>query len=586
MKSLPMIIVYSCLLCCFFYDAAYSQANDKATKPADNNPDSQIRKRQIKIQKGQLFLNFPVTESSPLKKTRILADGKVIDEFTINLSGSEPDYWTFFDVSGYQGKTITIESENSDQKQNGFEKIYADSRFPGQEHLYNEKMRPQVHFSSRRGWHNDPNGLVYDKGEYHLYYQHNPHSTKWGNMHWGHAVSNDLLHWNELADALYTPSHGDMAFSGSAIIDTGNTAGFRKNGIDPLIAVFTSTGRGECLALSYDRGRTFKDYDGNPVVKHKGRDPKVFWYQPGAHWVMVVYDESHIRDIGLGLKSMNFELSIYNSPDLKNWTYQSSIPGFFECPELFQLEVEGEPGNKKWVIYAADGKYKIGGFDGKEFTVEQDLKTYDYGGAFYASQTYNNIPANDGRRIQVGWARIQIDSMPFNQCMTFPAELTLRKSFDGYRLCPTPVREINKLYKNSKVYKDIVLDKNNGSFSSPVNMDVFHVVAEFKQGDSRDFGLNINGFELTYNNLFNEVNKINYPLFPNGDIKIEAIVDKAIIEIFINDGELYFVKSLNSVTAEKLIKVFANGFEDGRKMILKKLEVNELTSVWKEKMVN
>jgi fructan beta-fructosidase len=578
MKSLPVIIIFICLPCCFLHESSYGQIN--------NNSDAQIRKRQIKIQKGQLFLNFPVTESSPLKKTRVLVDGKVIDEFTINLSEGDPQYWTFFDVSPYQGKTITIESENSGLQQNGFEKIFADSRFPGQENLYKEKMRPQVHFSSRRGWHNDPNGLVYDNGEYHLYYQHNPHSSKWGNMHWGHAISNDLLHWNELPDALYTPSHDDMAFSGSAIIDTANTSGFRKNGIDPLIAVFTSTGRGECLALSYDKGRTFKDYEGNPVVKHKGRDPKVFWYQPGRHWVMVVYDESHIRDIGAGLKSINFELSVYNSPDLKNWVYQSSLPGFFECPELFQLEVEGEPNNKKWVIYAADGKYKVGDFDGKKFTVEQDLRTYDNGTAFYASQTYNNIPVNDGRRIQIGWARIQIDSMPFNQCMTFPTELRLKKSFDGYRLCPKPIREINTLYKNSQVYQDKVLDEKNKSFTSPVNGDVLHIVAEFMRGDSGDFGITINGYEISYSNFFNACNKINYPVPEHAVFKIEAIVDKAIIEVFINNGELYFVKALNSVAAEKSIRVFADGTGEGRKSVLKKLEVNELTSVWAEKTIN
>ena len=578
MKRSLIIIVHTCFLLCFCYASSYAQTNDMASKPADK--DSQIKKRQVKIQKGDLFLNFPVNESSPLKKTRIIADGKVIDEFTINLSETEPHYWTFFDVSGYQGKTLTIESDNLGQQQNGFEKIFADSKFPGQEGLYKEKMRPQVHFSSRRGWHNDPNGLVYQNGEYHLYYQHNPHSTKWGNMHWGHAVSNDLLHWNELVDALNTPNHDDMAFSGSAVIDTGNTSGFRKNGVDPIIAVFTSTGRGECLALSYDKGRTFKDYEGNPVVKHKGRDPKVFWYQPGRHWVMVVYDESHTSDIGLGLKSMNFELSVYNSPDLKNWAYQSSLPGFFECPELFQIEVEGEPNNAKWVIYAADGKYKVGDFDGKKFTVEQDLRTYDNGDVFYASQTYNNIGLNDGRRIQVGWARIQFDSMPFNQCMTFPTELALKKSFDSYRLCPRPVREIRTLHKNSKVFKDIVLDEKNSSFTSPVNGDVLHLVAEFKPGDSPEFGLNINGFELAYSNFFNRLNKVNYPLAQGADIKMEVIVDKAIIEIFINDGELYFVEALNSVKAEKLLKAYAKGLEGGRKTILKKLEVNELASVW------
>ncbi len=568
MKRATIIAVCICLMFCSFHPFSYGQTSN----------------RKIKIKKDQLFLNFPVTESDTLKKTRILVDGKVLDEFTINLSEGEPDYWTFFDVSKYQGKTITIESENAGTQQKGLDKIFADKQYPGQDSVYKEYLRPQVHFSSQRGWHNDPNGLIYYNGEYHLFYQHNPFGWNWGNMHWGHAVSKDLLHWKELADALYTPNHDDMAFSGSAITDTNNTSGFRKNGIDPLIAVFTSTGRGECLALSYDNGRTFKDYEGNPVVKHKGRDPKVFWYEPGKHWVMVVYDESHSKDISLGLKAMNLEFSFYTSPDLKNWTYQSSVPGFFECPELFQIEVEGEPNTRKWVIYAADGKYKVGDFDGKTFTPEQDFRTYDNGSTFYASQTYNNIPKNDGRRIQIGWARIPLEKMPFNQCMTFPTELKLRKSFDGYRLCPKPISELKTLYQNNNVYNDIVLNKEKSSFTAPVKGDVLHVIAEFERGDSPEFGLNINGYELTYSNFFNDFNKVNYPVSETSLFKIEAIVDKAIVEIFVNDGELYFVKPLNSVSGEKQIKAFVNGVGDNRKTILKKLEVHELNSVWQERL--
>lgn len=561
MKRTIIITIYSCLLTCFLIDA-YGQTASK----------------KINIKKEQRYLNFPVRDSGALKKTRIRVDGNVVDEFTIRLANGGPDYWTFFDVSRYAGKTITVESETSGEA--SLAAIVAAPNFPGQDSVYNESLRPQVHFSSRRGWHNDPNGLIFYKGEYHLFYQHNPFGWSWGNMHWGHAVSPDLLHWNELADALYTPSHEDMAFSGSAVTDTANTSGFRKGGIDPLIAVFTSTGRGECLALSYDNGRTFQDYAGNPVVKHKGRDPKVFWYSPGKHWVMVVYDESHTKGLGLNVNAMKREFSIYTSSDLKTWTYQSSLPNFFECPELFQLPISGDEGAKKWVIYAADGKYKVGDFDGKKFSVAQDFRTYDNGGAFYASQTYNNIPQTDGRRIQVGWARIPLEGMPFNQCMTFPTELYLKKAFDGYRLCPKPVREIQTLYKNNEVHNDIVLNKEKPVFAASATGDVVHVTAEFERGDSREFGLAINGYELSYNNLFNEFNKINYPVSPDSLFKIEVIVDKAIIEVFVNDGELYFVKQYNSVNAEKSIHAFAKGVEEGRKSILKKLEVHELKPVW------
>lgn len=556
----------------------------------------QVATKEIKVKKGHTFLNFPVNRSNDLKKTRIIHDGKVLDEFTIKLSGETPDFWTFFDVSPYHGETITIEVEDAENTLAGLDQIFASPQFPGQDSLYQETMRPQVHFSSRRGWHNDPNGLIYYNGEYHLFYQHNPYGWNWGNMHWGHAVSDDLLHWKELPDALYTPKHEDMAFSGSAVVDTQNTSGFRKNGIDPLIAVYTSTGRGECLALSYDNGRTFEDYEGNPVVKHQGRDPKVFWYEPSKHWVMVVYDESQTKQMSLGQQAMIRQQAIYTSSDLKNWTYQSVVPDFFECPELFEIKVEGESNQSKWIMYGASGEYLVGDFDGKQFIMEQNFKTYDHGGAFYASQMYNNMPAQDGRHIQIGWGRgIDLEGMPFNQCMTFPTQLTLRETFEGLRLCPKPIQEISSLYKKSHSFQDKILTADS-NFTAPVQGDVLHIISEFERGDATSFGLNINGYTLAYDNLFgefinfpgeaerenfSEANKTNYVVPVDALLKMEAIVDKAILEVFINDGELYYVIPLNSVEAVKNVEVFAKGGAE-HKTILKRLEVHELHSVWSD----
>jgi fructan beta-fructosidase len=323
--------------------------------------------KEFKIKKGQTYLNLPVSNSAQLVTARIISGGTTLDQFTIKLAEANPDFWAFFDVTELQGKSVFIEIENYTPPNFGagqatvtnvsnvslpakaFDLIHADTRFPGMDSLYKETLRPQVHFTARRGWINDPNGLIYYNGEYHLYFQHNPYGWPWGNMHWGHAVSKDLLHWQELKEAIFPMlnvegGRPDAAFSGSAVVDPKNTSGFRKNGIDPIIAVYTSTGRGECIKLSYDNGRSFSEYDGNPILKHSGRDPKVFWYEPGNHWVMVVWDNGEKKKLSLSQDAIINQHLIYTSPDLKNWTRQSGIEGFFECPDLFVLPVEGRTG--------------------------------------------------------------------------------------------------------------------------------------------------------------------------------------------------------------------------------------------------
>jgi fructan beta-fructosidase len=363
-----------------------------------------------------------------------------------------------------------------------------------------------------------------------------------------------------MPSALYIPDEG-QAFSGTATVDPKNTSEFRRNGIDPLIAFYTRTGSGEHIALSYDNGRTFEEYPGNPVVQHTGRDPKVFWYEPGSHWVMAVYDERpNARPMALGQSAQVRGISIYTSPNLKDWTYQSTMDGFFECPELFEISVDGEPWLKKWIMYDADGKYIVGDFDGKQFKIEQPLRQYDFGGGgnFYASQTFANIPEEDGRRIQVGWLRgITTPGMPFNQSMGFPTQLKLRRAFDGWRLTPTPIREISALYADSHIAQERVLASGE-AYASAVTGDTLHVIAEFDPGDARQIGLNINGYRFVYNRLESKVGPFNYVPPSWDDFKIEAIVDRINIQIFVNDGEMYLVVPYDSIDAEKVVEVFAD----------------------------
>lgn len=581
--------------------------------------------RVIKVKKGDKFLALPVKDSSPLMRARIALNGKPLDLFTIRLS-DQPDYWTFFDVAPYQGKTITFEvsklpvptapqmqvttvaSNAPVDRQAILNLVTSGPTFPGMENVYSEKDRPAAHFTPSRGWMNDPNGLVYYKGQYHLYFQHNPYGWAWGNMHWGHAVSKDLIRWEQLPEAIYpyfgAESNGrqDAAFSGSAFTDPLNTSGFSRNGINPIIVMYTSTGRGECLKMSYDNGNTFEDFAGNPILKHNGRDPKVFWYAPGKHWVMVVWEAGKPKKMSLGQEASIREHSIYTSPDLKNWTYQSGVPGFFECPELFELPVEGEPSLSKWIMYDAHGRYSIGTFDGKVFKTEQPFRVFAHGGGyFYASQTFNDTP--DGKRIQMGWGRnITHPGMPFNQPMLFPTELKLRKSFDGLRLTPTPIAGIESLHENKKVIENKVVSDEKLVVES--NSKAVHVIASIERGDA-PISLNVMGFEFKFDNEWifstssNEEPKptmapagpfpppsasVPVTYVPEGDqLKLEVILDGNTLECFVNDGELYYVTNFSGNHTGKIelgIPAGRGPQRGTRKFIVHKLEVYDLKSIW------
>ena len=198
-----------------------------------------------------------------------------------------------------------------------------------------------------------------------------------------------------------------------------------------MVLAFTDTGCGEALAYSTDRGKTWTYYEGNPVITHRGRDPKLMWYEPGKHWVIAVYDET---------PEYGRNIAIYTSKDLKQWKLESHIPGYFECAEIFELPIDGDPAKTKWVIYAADAKYALGTFDGKKFTPEHEGKHQVHWGAYYASQCFSNSP--DGRVVQVGWARINLPDMPFNQTFTVPTNLTLHTTEDGVRMFATPIKEL------------------------------------------------------------------------------------------------------------------------------------------------
>ncbi|MHA2185993.1 MAG: GH32 C-terminal domain-containing protein, partial [Promethearchaeota archaeon] len=408
-------------------------------------------------------------------------------------------------------------------------------------------LRPQFHFSTRRGWNNDPNGLVYYDGEYHLFYQHNPFGWLYGsdaNKAWGHAISNDLIHWKELRDAIHPDNLGGI-YSGSAVVDKLNTTGFQSGVEKPIVCIYTSAGGktpwskdkpfSQSMAYSNDRGRTFVKYSGNPVQKHirlSNRDPKVIWYTPSNQWVIVLYLEED-------------EMGFFTSKDLKSWQLESKYKrdGLHECPELFQMAIDGNDQNKKWILYAGNGRYDIGQFDGKKFIPETKGIEFNYGNCFYASQTFNNIPDEDGRRIQIAWGLNPLPGMPFNQSMLFPIELTLRTTEEGPRMFAQPIHEIKKIYGKNWTLQEKIVEEGQQSILVENNFEgLYDISVQFEIGSAKRFGLIINNIPITY-----EINEQHLhcearyaPLKPvEGTIKFRILVDRTTLEIFANDGQVY-----------------------------------------------
>ncbi|MEO0448335.1 MAG: glycoside hydrolase family 32 protein, partial [Verrucomicrobiota bacterium] len=398
------------------------------------------------------------------RKVEIHEGETLVQNFDVALpDGGAPDWVATYSLEPFnlKGKAITIKlqdpNRNSQGLQEAFEAIKIGDDLPDETAAdLSAPYRNQFHPAARKGWLNDPNGMVYHDGKYHLYFQHNPFGISWGNMHWAHVTSTDLVHWKHQPVALFQKTTSDMAFSGGGFVDFNNSAGL---GEGTLFVAFTSTGRGECLAYSRDGGVTFTELPENPMVEHKGRDPKIFWYEPEEKWVMVVYSEepcAETRD-GPSGKKQHYHFAFHESKDLRQWKRVGAFTdpdrdAVYECPDLFELEIGGET---KWVLYGAQTKYFIGHFDGKTFHKESgpfggeaDFWNTQHG-HFYAAQNFSQTP--DGRVIRIGWLKIQKDytdrypKQKTSQALSLPHELQLRGTGEGLRLASVPVEELKAL---------------------------------------------------------------------------------------------------------------------------------------------
>ncbi|WP_078381825.1 glycoside hydrolase family 32 protein [Sutcliffiella halmapala] len=486
--------------------------------------------------------------------------------------------------------------------------------------VYKEKHRPQFHFSPEQKWMNDPNGMVYFNEEYHLFYQHHPFGTTWGPMHWGHAVSKDLIHWEHLPIALFPDEYGDI-FSGSAVVDWNNTSGFFEEA-PGLVAIYTSAGtypdsdrpcQRQSIAYSKDAGRTWIKYEGNPVLSDINitdyRDPKVFWHSETNKWVMILATGQTVM--------------LYTSPNLLEWEFASefgnragSHAGVWECPDLFKLPVDGEDNNEKWVMLVSIGdnpefkegsrtQYFIGQFDGTTFVndnTDETILWLDYGRDNYAGVSWSDIPSEDGRRMYIGWMSNwrYANLLPtdgWRSAMTLPRELTLTASDEGARLVQKPVVGIEAIRKGASISENFTIDSNDVSYE--MVSDRMEVNLEWEAQNADSFGLVVqstadekiiiqydvakgllsvdrtNAGDNSFSESFAAVQEAPLKL-KNNKLELQLFIDTSSLEVFANDGEAAFTSLVFPSKPYNQLNLFS---KEGTTK-LNYLKLTELDSIW------
>ena len=482
------------------------------------------------------YMAVPVENGAPKVRLEVFDGATRVAYDDVEWARGMTNWTGSLDLRGLAGRALEFRFSGNDAPGiSAADLKFADAPFPAPQGQYDEPWRPQFHFTPPLGWNNDPNGLSYRDGEWHMFYQHNPFGVRWGNMHWGHAVSKDLVRWNDLGDVIAPDDHGPM-FSGSAVVDHGNTSGFGK-GAHVLINTAAGRPHTQRVAWSLD-GRNYAKWpkaavEGRPDAN---RDPKVIWYAPGRHWVMAVYGE---------VEKGRHGVSLFASKNLKDWTLASNVPGdlfdegkfLYECPDFFELPIKGETGTR-WVLTAANRQYAIGTFDGRTFVPETTRleQTRPVGGLnpVYAWQSFSDAPG--GRRIQIAWSHF--DSLAggrtdatSNQGMTLPMELSLARTADGLRLARFPVKELESLRAGeATAFKAFEGELAEVEFActpvadAVVTLDLRGVKIEY---DAVKKTLSVNGRATAWD------------LDAAGRLGLHVFVDRVGLEIFSLDGFQY-----------------------------------------------
>lgn len=518
------------------------------------------------------FLLLPIQENAPEAKVNLLVNNDYVYSVSHNvrLSIDRVDYFVPIDISEYKNKNIGVEILGVPSSSICWKEISLSDTFDKEN---TEKFRPVYHHTPAYGWMNDPNGMFYKDGIYHLYFQYNPYGSMWGNMHWGHSTSTDLVNWKYEGVAIAPDALGTI-FSGSCVVDHNNTSGFGKGAVVAFYTSAKQTPWGDCqmqsMAYSLDNGKTFIKYENNPILTSSEkdfRDPKVFWYAPKEHWVMMLAVGQHME--------------IYSSKNLKDWKKESNFgedqgchSGVWECPDLVELPVEGTK-DKKWVLICninpggpsggSATQYFVGDFDGSTFTnnYPEETKWMDYGKDHYATVTWNNSP--DGRCIALGWMSNwqyanNVPTKQYRSANTIARDLKLFRLNDGLFLKSEPCAEMKEARKESRNIKSVNVNKNESVSLAPLSDNGAYEI-EFSINPERakevTFSLS-NGIgdkvlmiydvvnktfamdrtksgEVSFSNDFPAVTQM--PVGKSKVLKLRLFIDKSSIEAFVDNGK-------------------------------------------------
>lgn len=557
----------------------------------------------VRITGDGKYLMLPVQESNDDARIVVLVDGKIDKTVNVRLAKSKVDYLVPFDLTKYKGHNVLLNVITTQDRSNVREvkedACWKDLALADTFDTTNkEKYRPAYHHTPLYGWMNDPNGMFYKDGVWHLYYQWNPYGSKWQNMTWGHSSSKDLVTW-EHQPAAIAPNGLGTVFSGSSVVDTENSAGFGK---DAVVSLYTSAdvSQIQSLAHSNDDGRTFEIYPANPIItlESEARDPNMFWDAANKRWVLSL---AH---------ALNHEMLFFTSPDLKEWTLQSAFgngigaqDGVWECPDLFKLKVEGSD-DEKWVLVCninpggpfggSATQYFVGDFDGTTFTADKDAdgsiptKWMDYGKDHYATVSWSNAP--DGRRTLIGWMSnwqyaAEVPTMQYRSANTLPREAGLFKGPDDrLYLSSTPSPELVTL-RDSEIVKvnNKSINRKGREFALPTSNDgICEILLDLdcKKADSIDIKIanksgefvtmrfNPSNHTLSFDRRHSGIVDFSQdfpavtvaPTFDNGKkVSLRIFIDKSSMEVFGHNGKFVMTNLVFPNEPYSTLSVTADG---------------------------